>query len=395
MSDYEKLSFRLFTVGITLIFLWIVSPYAGAVLWSVVFAILFSRLKDRIAARIGGRQTLASVLTLLVLIALVILPFFMVAGLVLNEAASLYHAIRSGSIDVGSVVGKVLAVVPEGARSLLSSAGLGNQSEALATLSDGLVSGLSWLTALASGFGQSAFGLIIGFSIALYVTFFLLRDGKNLIRRIEDAVPISRALFRTLADEFASVVRATVRGSLVVAAAQGVVGGIIFALLGISAAPLWGTLMGVLSLLPAVGTGLVWAPVAVYLLVSGAYLKAIILILCGLLVIGMLDTILRPILVGREIKMPDYLILVSSLGGVAVAGFNGLILGPIVAAMFLVVWNTNLRSSAVDAPLRGEAADGSRPPLPRPPGAEVDLQVEPVGQANDQAPLAISGKPSA
>jgi len=345
VTDYERWVFRLFTAGITLAFLWIVSPYAGAVLWSIVFAILFIGLKEGIAARIGGRQGLASLATLVVLIGLVIVPVFLLAGLIVSEAASLYQSIRAGSVNLGLIVGNLLAALPEWARSLLQGAGLGSQSEALATLSEMLTGGLSWLASLASGFGQSAFSVVVGFGIALYVTYFLLRDGRALTQRVEQAVPINRALFQQLIQEFASVVRAMVRGSLVVAAAQGLIGGIVFALLKIPAAPLWGTLMGVMSLIPAVGTGVVWVPVALYLLVTGSYVDALILTFCGVVVIGMVDNILRPILVGRETKMPDYLVLISTLGGIAVAGFNGLILGPIIAAMFLVVWNTGVASS--------------------------------------------------
>ncbi len=348
MNDYHPLTFRLLTAGITLAFLWILSPYAGAILWSVVFAILFTGLKERIADRLRGRHGLASLLTLLVIIVLVIVPFFLLAGLVLGEAAKLYQHIKAGDLNLGSLAGDLLAKLPGRARSLLEGAGLGSQSEALATLSDALSGALSWLASLASlasGIGQSAFSLVIAFGIALYLTYFLLVDGRFLARKIGDAVPLEPALFDRLIQEFTSVVRAMIKGSLAVAAAQGLIGGVVLAFLGIPVALLWGTLMGVMSLIPAVGTGIVWAPIALYLLVTGSFAKALILTLCGIFVIGAVDNVLRPILVGRETRMPDYLVLISTLGGIAVVGFNGLILGPIITAMFLVVWNTHLDSS--------------------------------------------------
>jgi predicted PurR-regulated permease PerM len=344
VDGYHRLTFRLFTAGITLAFLWILSPFAGAILWSVVFAILFTGLKERIAARIGGRNGLASLLTLLVMIVLVIVPVFLLVGLVLSEAAQLYQHIKSGDVNLAALVGNLLDGLPGWAKSLLQDAGLGSQSEALETLSNALSGALSWLASFASGFGQSALGLVIAFGVTLYLTYFLLMDGHSLARRIGAAVPIDHRLYDRLIHEFASVVRAMVKGSLVVAAAQGLIGGVVFAILGIQAAPLWGALMGVMALIPAVGTGIVWIPVTLYLLVTGSFVDALILTFCGIFIIGMVDNLLRPILVGRETRMPDYLVLISTLGGISVAGFSGLILGPIVSAMFLVVWNTRLDS---------------------------------------------------
>jgi predicted PurR-regulated permease PerM len=130
----------------------------------------------------------------------------------------------------------------------------------------------------------------------------------------------------------------------VVAVIQGAIGGIVFWILGIHSALLWGVLMAFLSLLPAIGTGIVWVPVAVYLLVTGAVWEGIILILCGLFIIGLVDNLLRPILVGRDARMPDYVVLISTLGGLEVLGFNGLVIGPVTAALFIAAWDIFARS---------------------------------------------------
>jgi predicted PurR-regulated permease PerM len=125
-----------------------------------------------------------------------------------------------------------------------------------------------------------------------------------------------------------------------VALVQGALGGLIFWILGVRAPVLWGTLMALLSLLPAVGTAIVWLPVAIFFLASGAVAKGIILIVFGVLVIGLVDNILRPMLVGKDTKMPDYVVLISTLGGIAVFGLNGFVIGPLIAAMFITVWDT-------------------------------------------------------
>src|SRR5690606_13847821 len=130
-----------------------------------------------------------------------------------------------------------------------------------------------------------------------------------------------------------------VKGNIVVAATQGMLGGLIFWALGIQGALLWGVIMAVLSLLPAVGAALIWLPVAIYFLATGAIWQGIVLILFGVLVIGLVDNILRPILVGKDTKIPDYVILISTLGGLSVFGLNGFVLGPLFAALFIACWD--------------------------------------------------------
>lgn len=335
----HTLMFGLLAAVVSAAFLWVVAPYAGAILWSVVFAILFTGMKDRLSTRLSGRDGLASLLTLLVIVVLVIVPCLLLASLVLGEAVQVYQNASAGGVDLNAFVDKLFAALPDWAHPLLQRAGLGSQTEALTTISRTLSGALSSLASSAFSIGQSAFGLVLAFCIALYLTFFLLRDGPGVADMVAHTVPLDRGLYDALSRQFTSVVRATVKGSLAVAIAQGTIGGVIFALLGISAAPLWGTLMGAMSLLPAIGAGIVWVPVALYLLVTGSVTEAVILVACGIFVIGTVDNILRPLLVGRETRMPDYLVLISTLGGVEVAGFNGLIVGPLIAALFLAVWD--------------------------------------------------------
>jgi predicted PurR-regulated permease PerM len=178
----------------------------------------------------------------------------------------------------------------------------------------------------------------------LYLLFFLLRDGDALSARIEGAVPLRPEHKRDVFDTFAVVIRATVKGTLVVAVVQGVLGGLIFWILGLPSAVLWGVVMALLSLLPAVGSVLVWLPVAVYFLLTGSTWQGVVLIAYGALVIGSVDNILRPIVVGKDTRMPDYVVLVSTLGGLAIFGPNGFVIGPVIAAMFIAAWDSFARS---------------------------------------------------
>ncbi len=147
----------------------------------------------------------------------------------------------------------------------------------------------------------------------------------------------------------ALVLRATVKGGIAVAVLQGILGGLAFWFLGIPAPLLWTVVMAFLSLLPAIGAGLVWAPVAIYLLATGSIWQGIFLIAYGVVVIGLVDNLLRPFLVGKSTKLPDYVVLISTLGGIEIMGLNGFVVGPLVAAIFMVSWEI-FRKSGPGAP---------------------------------------------
>jgi predicted PurR-regulated permease PerM len=187
--------------------------------------------------------------------------------------------------------------------------------------------------------GQSTFEFLVSLGVMLYLLFFLLRDGSSLTRRIRQAIPLRDVQRAALLAKFTLVVRATVKGSILVAAIQGALGGMIFWVIGVHAPLLWAVLMGFLALLPAVGASIVWLPVALFLLLSGSIWKATLLVAFGMLVIGLVDNLLRPILVGQSTRLPDYVVLISTLGGISVFGLNGLIIGPVIAAMFIAVWD--------------------------------------------------------
>jgi len=205
-------------------------------------------------------------------------------------------------------------------------------------LASGLTKGGQVLAPQALSLGMNTFDFILSFGIMLYLLFFLLRDGKALAEVLKAAIPLRADQKSALFSRFADVLRATVKGGILVAIAPGALGGFAFWFLGIHAPLLWGVLMAFLSLLPAIGAGLVWLPVAMYLLASGAVWQGISLILYGVLVIGLVDNILRPFLVGKDTKLPDYVVLISTLGGIEVFGLNGFVIGPLIAAIFMVTW---------------------------------------------------------
>ena len=187
---------------------------------------------------------------------------------------------------------------------------------------------------------QNALSFTAQFFLMLYVLFFFLRDGRKMLNAAINVVPLGNKWERTLIERFASVARATLKGTLIVAVVQGSIGGLMFAILGIEGALFWGVMMTILSLLPVGGSAIVWAPAAAILAWQGLWGKAIALVIVGTLGIGLIDNILSPILVGRDTEMPDFLVQLATLGGIAWFGLSGFVLGPVIAALFLTFWQT-------------------------------------------------------
>jgi predicted PurR-regulated permease PerM len=334
----EHHGFLLLLVAVTLAFAWVLQPFYGAILWAIVVSVLFAPVYRRLLARMGDRRSLAAAVTLLIVIAIVILPLTMVATSLIQEATGLVTKIQSGEYNFGNYLQQILDALPAWATGLIERFNLTDFSALREQLKEGLLKGGQILAPQALTIGMNTFEFVIRSGIMLYLLFFLLRDGRALAERIKEAIPLHTHQKSALFARFADVVRATVKGGIVVAIVQGALGGVAFWFLGIHAALLWAVLMAFLSLVPAVGAALVWLPVAIYFLATGAIWQGIGLILYGVLVIGLVDNVLRPMLVGKETKLPDYVVLISTLGGIEVFGLNGFVIGPLIAAMFMVSW---------------------------------------------------------
>ncbi|CAG8865559.1 Putative transport protein YdiK [Pseudomonas fluorescens] len=323
---------------VTIAFFWILLPYYGAIFWAVILGILFAPLQRDLVVRLGRRRNLAAGATLLVCLLIAILPVIIISALLVQEGATLYQRIESGQLDIAGYLETGKAMLPTFAQNGLDNMGMGNLDGLRDKIAKWATQGSQFLASQAFSFGQGTFDFLVSFGIMLYMLFFFLREGAELARRVRQAVPLPEEQKRRLQLKFSRVVRATVKGNLLVAITQGALGGLIFWILDIPSSLVWAVLMAFLSLLPAVGAGIVWGPVAAYFLLTGAMWQGIVLTAYGVLVIGLVDNVLRPILVGKDTKMPDYLILISTLGGLAVFGLNGFVIGPLIAALFVSSW---------------------------------------------------------
>lgn len=335
----HQISFVVLVVLVTAAFVWLLLPFYGALLWAAILAILFNPLQRRLTRRLGGRRTLAAAISLLACVCIVVIPGSLILTSLAQEAAGFYNLISTRQFDPAEIVEQVQAALPSVAVEALAALGLGDLAEIQARLSSFLAQAAQAIATRAVSIGQSTAQLLVSLAVMLYVLFFLFRDGAGLAVKIRGASPLSPRHTDRVMAKFIEVVKATVRGNVIIAAIQGTIGGLAFWLLGIQGALLWGVVMGVLSLLPAVGTFLVWAPVAIYMLLSGDYARGVILLVVGVLVISMIDNLLRPALVGRGLRLPDYVVLVSTLGGLSLFGINGFVIGPLIAALFVAVWS--------------------------------------------------------
>jgi predicted PurR-regulated permease PerM len=348
-ASLEDKAFMALVIGVSILFVWILWPFYGAVFWATALAILFTPLYRRMLRYLWRRPTLAALATLMIILVMVILPLAMISAVMVREASAVYQRVQTGELDFGRFFQRVFDALPAWIAALLDRFGLTELSLIKDRLSAALTNSSRLLASQAFALGQNALDFLASFFVMIYLLFFLLRDGEELFKRITVSIPLRSEHLSKLSIEFAAVLNATVKGTLIVAIAQGAMGGLIFWILGIHAPILWAAVMAVFSLLPAVGAAVVWLPVATYLLVTGSTWQGMLLLAWGALVIGLIDNVLRPILVGKEARMPDYVVLISTVGGIAVFGINGLVIGPVIAAMFIAVWDILYRSRTASA----------------------------------------------
>lgn len=361
-NRFEDRAFLLLLAGVSLAFLWMLRPFFDVIFWGIVIALLSTPVYDALQRRRMGRN-LAALTCVILSLVLIIVPCAYIFYTFINEVANLYARLTSGGHDIRETLERLREVAP-GVQDWLTRYGYGPEviTQKLSELAV-KISGLVARNTVA--LGGSTVNFLVDLCIMLYLAFFLVRDGKQLRVLLIRALPFGDHREDLLFAKFAEVLRATVKGSLLVAMAQGALGGLIFWILGIKAPVLWGVIMTLLSLIPVVGAGVVWAPVAGYLLLTGDHVSGVVLLAYGVFVIGLADNILRPVLVGRDTKLPDFMVLLSTLGGFSLFGMDGFVTGPMLAVLFVTVWKIFMDEFKPPLTLDGSApardADGDGP----------------------------------
>jgi len=313
----------------TIIFIWLIQDFIAPIFWAVVLAIVFNPLYKKLLRSVGNRKNIASLITIIAIIFIVVIPVYATGTLVVKESFNFYQTLSESQENI---VGNITEVAE-----LFGNANV--DAEAIEARATSFVQTVvTWLSEQALSIGQGTFSIVVKLLLMIYILFFIFRDGKRIANTLMGALPLGDEREKKLYDRFCSITRAIFKGTLVIAIIQGAIGGILFWIAGIDGAVLWAVVMGFLSVIPAVGPAIIWLPAGLFLLLTGAIWQGILVLVVGALFISLIDNILRPTLVGRDTRMPDAIILLSTLGGLSLFGITGFIVGPIIAGFFLSMW---------------------------------------------------------
>lgn len=339
--------------AISLLFLSMISQFLMAIFMAGIFSAMLSPFHRWLTAKLRGHTHLASLLTILGIIILVLAPLSVLVGIVAAQAVTVGRSVTpfvEEFINEPSTLAQYFEKLPFydiilPYRDIL----VERVGQAVAVVSTFLVNSLSSATMV-------TVQAIIGTVIMLYVMFFFFSMGSVLLNKILYFLPLRDEDEQRLLKQFTSVTRATIKGTFIIGLMQGTICGFAFSLADIQGAVFWGTVMAVASVIPAFGTALVWGPAAIILALIGDWVGVIILVvICGL-ISGNLDNLVRPRLVGKDTQMHDLYILFGTLGGISMFGILGIIVGPIIAALFVTVWEIYGNSFKEFLPAVGESA---------------------------------------
>ena len=322
---------------ITILFVSIIFNFAAPILWSIVVSIIFYPLYEKFLL-MTNKKSLSSILSLILILLLVIIPSIGILGLITNELIIFINSFDDYSLE------RYVEMIPNESliNDLLAWAGL-SITQLTEKADDFLLAASKVFYESVSTISSNVINFFISLFLFIYLTFFFLKDGEKIVKSCMDAFPMKNEDESYLLNEFQKTTRATIKGTIIVALAQGFLGYMTLLLLGVEGALIWGAVMALLSIIPAVGTILVWLPIALVLFLNGQIMEASILIFSGIFIIGMIDNLLRPILIGKETKIPDYLILLTTIGGISIFGITGFIIGPIIASLFISIWSLSSR----------------------------------------------------
>lgn len=333
----ENRFFLLLLAVVSLAFLFLLRDFWGAIFWACFVGMLFQPLYLRLLKGWGQRKNMAALTVLTFSLIIVIVPTLFVVSLFFQEGAEIYQRLQNGDLDLNHHFETVRHSFPA-LQHLMEQVNF-DIDKLKNLLTAATLNSSRFLAQNAIQLGQGALQFFISLGLMLYLSFYTLRDGQKMALLVKDALPLGDKRKQVLFNKFSEVTLATVKGNLIVAAVQGSLGGFIFWLVGIPGALLWGGAMIILSLIPVVGAGLIWGPAAIYFFSTGDWSKGLILVAFGTGVIGLVDNMLRPVLVGRSTKLPDYIVLFTTLGGLKVFGINGFVIGPLIAVLFVAFWD--------------------------------------------------------
>lgn len=337
MTDkFQKVFLIVLLITITIVFFWMVSSLIISLIFAAIFSSLAKPLFRVYAKLMKGRKKCASALTLLTVTLVVVIPLLLIIGMVAHQAVSVSKIIApeiqsflQQSHDFNNLFQKFpsLKVLEPYSQFIFEKAGV-----IVGALGSYIFSSLSSITA-----GTVVF--LINIAIMIYAMFFFLSDGSAMLSRFLYLIPLHNKDKDRLLRSFLSMARATIKGTVVIGIVQGAGAGLALKLAGIPNALFWSAIMVVLSMIPTVGTGLVWVPACIYLYLNGQFYACVSVAIWCTIVVGSADNFLRPILIGKDTQLGELMVLISTIGGLMLFGLSGVIFGPIIGLLFVTVWD--------------------------------------------------------
>ncbi len=338
--NLAQLSFKIILAAIFVFLIYLIfRPFFSVLFMTTLLSIVFYPVFQRLEERLSGRKYLASILTLVIIAVVLAFPLAVVAYLLSRELSDLFEninrAVKSGEIQAYLDQVKRIPLL----RRLIELSGGASVNIDVPKFLAAHIQELSGFlldqaTRIAKGFSKFVFGLIV----TLFATYYFLKDGESIKKTLRNFLPIPKYDRDTFFSRLEEMVKAIIYGGIVIAIVQGLLGGLAFWILGIPSPLVWGTVMVLCAFIPFGGTGLVWVPGSVYLILTGFYIKAVILVIYGIMIIGTIDNLLRPYLMSSRTNIHPLLLFFSVIGGISAFGIIGIFAGPLIMALAIAFY---------------------------------------------------------
>jgi predicted PurR-regulated permease PerM len=332
----ESIPFFIILAAVTLLFLYLLKPFFFPLFWAVVIAGLFKPFYKRLNDR-WKRPGLSMTAVYLVFALIILLPVGVVGSLVFTESVQIYQQLSPGATtqNIDRSFDQVIRVA---ARTPFAKALKINESFLHQKIMEAARAIANYIFVRLTALTQNTLSLLVQFSIMLYALFFFIRDGDKLLGMGMRVLPLGMGREKLLYERFLATARSTIKVTLIIGGIQGALGGAAFLIADIEGAMIWGLLMVLMAVIPVVGCSIIWAPAGVLMLIRGHVWEGALILMVGVFVISTVDNLLRPVLIGKDVPIHPLLIFLSTLGGIYLFGFSGFVIGPIIAALLLAVW---------------------------------------------------------
>ncbi len=333
-SKVQNILFFTIMIFVFLLFLYLLAPFFFPIFWAAVISSIFSPLYKYLNRKLHNPSAAATIIFLVVAV-IIILPGGIIGSVLFGESMRMYESLDADGGNIENVVKGLTGLIKDSP--YVAQFHINEQfwtekfAEVARTISNYIFINLKDLT-------QNTFVFIVQFSVMLYTLFYFIRDGNKLLGKVVRVFSLGQEREKVLYERFVKTARATLKVTLIIGGIQGMLGGLLFWFTGIQGPLMWGAIMIFTAIVPVVGCSIIWVPAGVIMMIMGHFLKGVIILAFGVLVISMVDHFLRPILIGRDVQMHPLMVFLSTLGGLSLFGFSGFIIGPIIASLLLAIW---------------------------------------------------------